>query len=236
MRKLGKKIIYLMERPLTGFLFYFICISFFLLVPPVGAAAIPFYLTLPFVLLILIHLNMSFIATLFRGFIISEKRKKNHALEHGTIYFIRKKFGNKYPVGGSAAPDGFRICGVSKKEALRKAFEQFQKEHSNGNSSLIILRGCGSNIITAQGFGLLLLTLSAIAVKIFQPDKFIILVILGLNVLLYFSLRTNFGNLIQEKLFMSLNFSKARIHSINRVKKKTWCERNPVYFVHTIIE
>ena len=118
---------------------------------------------------------MSFIATLFRGFAMSEKRRRNHALEHGTIYFIRKKFGNNFAVGGSAADDGFRISGVSKKEALRNAFDQFQKEHSNGNSSLIILKGCGSNIITAQGFGLILLTLSAITVKIFRPDKFNIL-------------------------------------------------------------
>jgi len=59
---------------------------------------------------------------------------------------------------------------------------------------------------------------------------------LAANIILYGLLRRKLGGWIQEKLFMPLNFSNARIHSINRVKKDAIWEINPVFFVRTMVE
>lgn len=167
---------------------------------------------------------------------MSKEKKRNHALEHGTIYFVRKRRGNKIRVGGSAEKDGFRICGVQKKEDLIKAFEQFVEEFNRENQELFVSLKCGSNIVTSQGLGLIMLTLSALILRIFRPSPVTIVIVLATNAILYFWLRGSLGNWVQEKLFMSLDFSTAKIHSVNRVKKKMFWEIKPVYFVKTIVE
>jgi hypothetical protein len=207
-----------------------------LYVPPEGFGAIAFIFLLPFVLFVVIGLNLPFFSTLFSRFTMSANKKQNHALEHGTIYFLKKRFGNKLRVGGHAEKNGFRICGVSKKHDIIQAFDQFAKEFSRKNPELFISLRCGSNIVTSQGIGLILLTISTFVLKIFELPDLIIALVLAANVAFYILLRKNLGNWIQEKLFMSTDFSSARIHSINKVKKKIYWEINPVYFVKTIVE
>lgn len=236
MQKLIKKFFLFIRNPLTGFIFYFICVSIFLLIPPGKEGTISFVLLLPFILFAIVGLNLSFFSTLFGRFTISEAKKRNHALEHGTIHFLKKFHGKKLRVGGRAENGGFRICGVKKKQDLSKAFEQFIREMRNPNPDLFISLRCSSNIVTAQGFGLIILTISALFLKILHANYGIIVLVLAANLLFYFLLRRKLGGLIQEKLFMSLNFSSARIHSINKVKKEIFGEINPVYFVKTIVE
>lgn len=221
---------------MSGFIFYLICVSNFLYVPPEGFDAITFLYLLPFIFFAIIGLNLPFFSTLFGRFTMSINKKQNHALEHGTIYFLRKRFGNKIRVGGHAEKNGFRICGVSKKYDIIQAFDQFAKEFSRKNPELFISLRCGSNIVTSQGFGLILLTISTFALKIFESTDLVIALVLAANVAFYILLRKNLGNWIPEKLFMSTDFSSARIHSINKVKKKIYWEINPVYFVKTIVE
>ncbi len=236
MQKLFRQFLNFIKNPLSGFIFYFICVSFFLFVPPEGFGAISFILIFPFVLFVMIGLNLSFFSTLFRRFTMSQDKKQNHALEHGTIYFLKKRFGNKLRVGGLAEKNGFRICGISRKNDIIQAFDNFKKEFDRKNPELFISLRCGSNIATSQGFGIILLTISTFALRIFEPSTLTISIVLSANVFFYFLLRNNLGNWIQEKLFMSTDFSSVKIHSINRVKKKIYWEINPVYFVKTIIE
>jgi hypothetical protein len=179
---------------------------------------------------------LSFFSTLFGRFTISEAKKRNHALEHGTIHFLKKLHGKKLRVGGRAEKDGFRICGVKKKTDLSEAFEQLIKEMQNPNPDLVISLRCSSNIVTAQGFGLIILTVSGLFLKIIHANHEAIFLVLASNLLFYILLRRKLGGWIQEKLFMSLNFSSARIHSINKVKKDIFWEINPVYFVKTIVK
>ena len=101
---------------------------------------------------------------------------------------------------------------------------------------LVISLRCSSNIATAQGFGLIILSISALFLKLVYANHEAILLILATNIILYVLLRRKLGGWIQEKLFMSLNFSSARIHSINKVKKDAFWEFNPVFFVKTIVE
>jgi hypothetical protein len=236
MQKLFRKFFNFIKNPLSGFVFYLICILVFLNVPPEGLGAVAFTFLFPFVLFVVIGLNLSFFSTLFGRFTMSKDKKRNHALEHGTLYFLKKRFGNKLRVGGHAEKNGFRICGVSKKHDIIQAFDQFTKEFNRKNPELFISLRCGSNSVTSQGFGLILLTLSAIALKISDSSDLTIALVLIANVVVYFLLRKNLGNWIQENLFMATDFSIARIHSINKVKKKIYWEINPVYFVKTIVE
>jgi len=122
MQKLFRKFLKFIKNPLSGFTFYLICILVFLYVPPEGFGIVAFIFLLPFVLFVVIGLNLSFFSTLFRRFTMSKDKKRNHALEHGTIYFLKKRFGEEIRVGGSAEKNGFRICGVSKKNDLIPEF------------------------------------------------------------------------------------------------------------------
>ncbi len=236
METLLSKFIRFIKNPLSGFLFYLICVSIFLYVPPEGLGAIIFVFMFPFVLFVVIGLNLSFFSTLFRRFTMSKNKKQNHALEHGTIFFLKQRFGNSLRVGGHAEKNGFRICGVSKKHDISHAFDQFIKEFSAENPELFVSLKCGSNIVTSQAFGIILLTISAITLRLIETSDPIIASVLVGNVIIYFLLRKNLGNWVQEKLFMSTDFSGARIHSINKVKKHKYLEINPAYFVKTIIE
>ncbi len=236
MQNLLRKFINFIKNPISGFIFYLICIAIYLYVPPEGLGAIAFIFIFPFVLFVVIGLNLPFFSTLFRRFTMSINKKQNHALEHGTIYFLKRRFGDKLRVGGHAEKNGFRICGVSKKDEIIKAFEKFTQELSQKNPDLFVSLRCGSNIVTSQGFGIILLTMSAIILKVFQASDLITTIVLSANTIIYFLLRKNLGNWMQEKLFMSTEFSSAKIHSVNKVKKKIYWEINPVYFVKTIIE
>ena len=81
----------------------------------------------------------------------------------------------------------------------------------------------------------LTLTLSLLSILILRPMPEVTYIILTINVILYFLLRRWLGNWIQKKLFMSLDFHDASIHSINKAKKEIFWERNPIYFIKTII-
>ena len=236
MQKLLKKFFLFIRNPLTGFIFYLFCVAIFLLIPPGKERAISFILVLPFVLFVIIGLNLSFFSALFSRFTLSEAKKRNHALEHGTIHFLKKLHGNKLRVGGRAEKNGFRIFGVKNKNDLSEAFEQLVKEMQDINPELVISLRCSSNIVTAQGFCLIILTISALFLKFIYASPEAILLILATNIFLYVLLRRKLGGWIQEKLFMSLNFSSARIHSINKVKKDAFWEFSPVLFVKTIVE
>jgi hypothetical protein len=98
------------------------------------------------------------------------------------------------------------------------------KELKKEKSELIVSMSCGTNVSTAQGFGIIILTFSFIIILILRPMPEVIFIILALNVILYFSLRRRLGNWIQKRLFMSLNFSDASIHSINKAKKEIFWE------------
>lgn len=221
-------------KPLTGFIFGLLVVAIIIFIPRNGPNLILLYLVLPWLVFVAILLNMNFISLVFRRFTLSEAIKKNHALEHGTIFLLRRKFG-RARIGGSAEADGFRICGDLKKEHLVNAFDELLKEIKQGHSELIVSMTCGLNNATAQGLGIILLAVTTIILLLSGADRIISFLALIANVLLYFLLRTRLGNWVQNKFFLSLDFSTARIQSIYRVEKKIWWERNPIFFVKTVI-
>lgn len=222
-------------RPLTGFLFYLAVVAFVLFVPRNGPIVFLFHLVIPWLLLAGVALNLSFISGVFRRFTLSDSVKKNHALEHGTIFFLRRHCGGRARIGGSAQSDGFRICGVQKKELVLQAFDELLEELRRGGSEHIVSMRCGSNIATAQGLGVLLLSFTAVGLLALQASPMACTAALSVDVLVYLLLRTRLGNWVQGRFFMSLEFANARIQSIYRVEKQKFWEINPVFFVKTAI-
>ena len=222
-------------RPLTGFIAFLLVAAIILLVPRNGPSLIAFSLIAPWLLIPVAALNMNFISMVFRRFTLSESMKRNHALEHGTIFVLRSRYGRKTRVGGNAEIDGFRICGVEKREYIEKAFDLLVTELKHGNSELIISMRCSTNVGIAQGLGIVLLSLSTLVLLLVNANAKVNLTVLGIDVVLYFLLRTRLGNWVQGKYFMSLDFADARIQSIYRVKTERLWERSPVFFVKTDI-
>jgi hypothetical protein len=222
-------------RPLTGSIGFLLVVTIILLVPQNGPSLMALSLVGPLLIIPVAALNMNFIAMVFRRFTLSESMKRNHALEHGTIFMLRSRYGKKTKMGGNAEIDGFRIYGVDKKEHIEKAFDFLVTELKRGNSELIISMRCGTNVGTAQGLGIVLLSLSAMVLLLVNANATVSLTVLGIDVILYFLLRTSLGNWVQGKFYMSLDFAGARIQSIYSVKTERIWEKGPVYFVKTEI-
>lgn len=210
-------------------------VTIIVLVPQNGPSLIALSLVAPWMIIPVAALNMNFISMVFRRFTLSEPMKVNHALEHGTIYMLRSRYGKKTKMGGNAEIDGFRIYGVDKREYIEKAFDFLVTELKRGNSELIISMRCGTNVGTAQGLGIVLLSLSAMILLLVDANTTISLTVLGIDVILYFMLRTRLGNWVQEKFYMSLDFNGARIKSIYRVQPERIWEKGPVFYVKTEI-
>ena len=222
-------------RPVTGFISHLLVVAFVVLVPLNGPNLVILYLVLPWLALAAVALNMSFVSMVCRRFTLSPATKRNHALEHGTIFFLRRRYGGKARIGGSAERGGFRICGVHTKEHLVIAFDDLVRELKKGNSDLVISLRCGTNMATAQGLGVIMLSLTAFVLLVTQATPAVSLAALCINVLLYCVLRARLGNWVQSRFFMSVDFSEARIRSVYRVKKTQFWERDPVFFVKTAI-
>ncbi len=222
-------------RPLAGFIGFLLVVTMIVLIPQNGPSLMALSLFAPLLIIPIAALNVNFIAMVFRRFTLSESMKRNHALEHGTIYMLRSRYGKKTKMGGNAEIDGFRIYGVDKREHIEKAFDFLVTELKRGNSELIISMRCGTNVGTAQGLGIVLLSLSAMVLLLLDANATVSLTVLGIDVILYFLLRTYLGNWVQGKFYMSLDFAGARIQSIYSVKTKRIWEKGPVFFVKTEI-
>jgi|GEM_PF-2120914 len=224
------------RRPFISFLFYFILITIIALASNKSEIMSLFLFLFPWLALIFFFLNMPFIRAAFQQFRMHESKKMNHVLEHGTVYFLKERYGKYSGVGGSADYDGFRVSGVKKKkhiyEAFNKLVEYIFKEKRWEH--LMTSKLCGSNIVTAQGFGIILLTVTGFVLIFLKLKNFVSFIVLGLNIIIYFLLRYPLGNFVQKKLFLSFNFENAKIVGIKRVKKGLF-EEGGVYFVETKI-
>jgi len=72
------------------------------------------------------------------------------------------------------------------REYLVNAFEELLKELRKGHSKIIIDMRCGTNKATAQGLGVILLTVTTVILLASGADPIISMLALFANVLLYF--------------------------------------------------
>ena len=81
------------RRPLVGYLFLFLIATYAGILSPTGEAAVFNTLMLPWLIVLLVLLNLPFLGGLARRLLLSEPEKRNHALEHGTIHFLHARYG-----------------------------------------------------------------------------------------------------------------------------------------------
>jgi hypothetical protein len=225
---------YLLLKPVAVFAVFYALIAFLAFTGGNQQVRTLYIFAFPWLAALFLFLNLPFLRNVFRLNEMSVPCKMNHALEHGTIFFLRRRYGRKFKIGGRAEEDGFRVNGLDSPEQIRPAFEELRERLKAGDSSPIISIRCGSNIVTAQGYGIVLLSVSGLLLVLFAMSLRAKLLILAFNLAAYLLLRHRLGNWIQRRYFMSLDFQDACVHSINEVKPRG-LERRPVFFVRTVV-
>jgi hypothetical protein len=83
--------------------------------------------------------------------LISETRR-NHGLEHATLHILAKRFPGKH-MAGHSNPTGFLIFGDVTVEDVADAATEALARLQNGERSLAIHPGCGTNYLVAGAMG-----------------------------------------------------------------------------------
>src|SRR5262245_17040877 len=122
---------------------------------------------LPWLLVLLGVVNLPFVAAAFRAFHVDRETCRNHVLEHATIHFLEAS--GKRRLAGRAARDGFRVCGHSSPQEIKKAFNQVRRLVHDREHLPYVSRRCGSNVVSALGLALLLLVSVALFSLLVQP-------------------------------------------------------------------
>jgi hypothetical protein len=222
-------------RPLVGYLLLFLIAAYSGVLPRTGEAAVFNVFVLPWVMFLLILLNLPFIGGLARRLLLSEPERRNHALEHGTIHFLHVKYGTSTGIGGKALKHGFRVSGARDPDDIRKAFHDLLSLPKNEQWRVVIAKKCGSMIVIAQGIGVLSLLLAVVLFVLMPPSRTTLVMVLGGQLLLFLALRRPLGFFIQKRRLLSLGFAEARIRHIQKVEVNPLLERPPVYLVETIV-
>jgi hypothetical protein len=191
-------------------------------------------MTLPWIIILLLFFYMPFLRFLFHISEMSLATKINHVLEHGTIHFMKAGRRKKCRIGGRSFDEGFRIYGdIESPQEIKTAFEILSSYLGQGHSAAALSKYCGSNTPILGGISFALLTLTVLMFAFLDFRAPTVLGIVFANTVLYFLLRYPIGKYFQKKFVMRFDFADPRIHSINRVEKEGYFERNPVFFVKT---
>ncbi|MBX7255206.1 MAG: hypothetical protein K1Y02_02500 [Candidatus Hydrogenedentes bacterium] len=187
----------------------------------------------PWLALILIFLTLPFLRAVFKNLRMDEAKKRNHAIEHGTIYFLRKRVGKKARIGGRAFDSGFRLSGIKNKADVSAAFAQMIQALQEGNSNCVVANQCGSMTVTAQGLSVLLLTITWLLAAVIRFSFSLSAIVLAANICLFVVLRYVLGRWIQRRYLLSVNFASAEIVAIEHVKDRRFFEEPSTVFVKT---
>ncbi len=187
----------------------------------------------PWFVILLGLINTPVVAAAIQRFRMAEAVKRNHALEHGTIYFLRQRCGPSARFAGRAQEKGFRLSGVQNTDDVRAAFSDLIKSIACGGGRELVAPNCGSMIVTAQAFGFSLLSIVLLIVIFQRPKLWVVLALVALSLAAFSALRFRLGMWVQKKFFLSLSFSQASIVGIRELSDASWPERPKVIFVKT---
>jgi hypothetical protein len=79
---------------------------------------------------------------------IISRIRRNHGLEHATLTVLNKQFPHQ-ALAGYSYPGGFWLVGNVPTETVQLAVEEALQRLQNGEYSLAIHPGCGTNYLTA---------------------------------------------------------------------------------------
>jgi Domain of unknown function (DUF6391) len=218
------------SRPILPFVCQLLILMPLILSADVALAAGAYIFALPLLLPILGILNLPFLGGAFRAFRMDPATRRNHALEHATIFFLEAKSGRRF--SGCAERNGFRIAGHTSSDQIKAAFRRVRNRVRAGEPLVYVSRRCGSNMATALGFGMGLLLLVAVSSALIRPPLFVRAGALMAVVVLFFGLRHGLGNAIQRRYFMTVDFAEVSLRNIRTVPPDG-SERGPVHFVET---
>ncbi len=139
-------------RPFLVFAVYFVLVAVLALAPASHGVTALYLLVAPWLLFFTLLLHFPVVGAAIRGFRLPKEVRFNHALEHGTIFFLRRRCGKRFKIGGKAEPDGFRLNGMPWVELVAPAFGELREHLSKGNSRAVVSGRCGSMVVTAQPF------------------------------------------------------------------------------------
>ena len=226
---------YLVLRPFLVFAAYFLLVAALALAPASRDISAFYLIASPWLLLFMLFLHLPVAGAAIKGFRLPHEVRMNHALEHGTIFFLRRRYGRKFRIGGKAEPDGFRLNGMPSPDLVAPSFAELQEHLTKGDTRPVVSRHCGSMVVTAQALSAILLTLVAVLFLSLRLERQTKISMLVLVLLIYLLLRRGLGYVIQRRLFLSVDFSEAEIRSIKQVTPQGPLERQQVYFVKTVV-
>ena len=226
---------YLALRPSLVFAVYFVLVAALAFAPSSRHLSAFYLIASPWLLALMLLLHLPVLGAATRKFHPPRDIRMNHALEHGTIYFLRRRCGRKFKIGGLAEADGFRLNGMPSIDLVAPAFRELQEHLAKGDTRPVVSRGCGSMIVTAQALSAISLTLVAVSFLTLRLERQTKTGMLVLVLLIYVLLRRRLGLALQKKLFLSVDFAAAEIRSIKQVKPRGPLERQPVFFVRTVV-
>lgn len=213
---------------------FLICFSFVALVTsvPVTPSFAPLLSFLaPWLALALFLLNLPFFAAARRAFRLSPAERRNHALEHATIFYLRERYGRSARLAGRAAPDGFRISGVREPSHVRTAFDRAAESLEAGDWSCTVAKRCGSMVVTAQALGITLLAIAFLASYLLPLAVSRLLT--ALSGVVFLLLRLPLGLWLQRRRFLLWDFHLPAILAIDPVEPRPILDRPRSFFVRT---
>ena len=216
-----------------GYVVLFIIALCWGLIPHTGEAVVLAVLVAPWFFPLLILINLPFVGGLLSRLSLNPAKRRNHAVEHGTIHCYLRRHGRNKKIGGRAKSNGFRVSGIRSAKEIRDAFGEFLTLNEEERWSMAISNRCGSMLVIAQGIGVILL-LSALAIfTIWELSFPVIALILGAQFLLFLAFRRPLGRLLQRRRLLSLDFKDAKILDIKQVERIPLLEKGAVFFVRT---
>ena len=198
----------------------------------VPSVSLAYVLAGPWLLIALGLVTLPFVGNAFRAFRINAATRRNHALEHATIYYLRAH-GRR--CAGRASANGFRVSGVVTEREIRTAFETVRRRVRAREPIPHISRRCGSNVVTALGFGMSGLFLVLLISVLFRPPLLVRITALVAAVLVFVGLKHRVGNWIQARFFMLTDFEDVGLRDIRRLPFEFDDASGSVFFVTTAI-
>jgi hypothetical protein len=218
-------------RPARSFLVCYTLVTIAVAAPRTALHGGCLAIAAPWLAIGLLLLNLPLLSAAFRGFRLTPAERRNHALEHATIFFLRQRYGRRGRLAGQAFADGFHLSGVADAADIRQAFRQATAALERGEGSCAVSRRCGSMMVTAQALGVTALMPGAVATLVGPPR--VAEVLTAAAGAAFLLLRFPIGLWLQRRRFLSFDFESPSIVSIDPAKPRPMLDRPGVFFVRT---